>query len=412
MSASAQRLRAWPWHVFGRGPDGYATLAADPALDPKQARRLERYAWGQTGDPAYGASLAADPALWIEPWSEQVVVSRVLRGAPDLAGRETLAFHSLVIPRDEYLTGVRHEFAAWCRDPRTWRRSLAAVGATSELTKAVAQPASVERVARLRRALEEHVGTATSLVVPPGDASLDDLAALLTELPSSQVGSLSLAHRALTDALPCGLVVLDPAHRPEPAEHSRAVLESGTGRSIPRAARAVPASAARSPRVPPRRRPAVPAVSSRTPELTMNRTVATAFAVLAVLILILGLANLQVQWGNAARVVETDTVRDATLADRLTGFEERLDALETAASAESRALEGRLTALEQRLAAVDGALRQVAAAIAALEAQQSADAPSAHPRAAGEDSDEVDDTADVDRQVDAQNRGSGQESSR
>lgn len=212
------------WHSFSRGREGYYTDAKSSELSDHLADALQRYAWGQARSGRYHATLGVDPAFWIESIEGSIAITRILPGEVDPAGRSTFRFFSLVVARAVYRDTILPRLAAILRSQEIWRPS--AQGSIEALVESL--PISAPRTGTSIDRLSALIATdpmAASIVVAPGAVDLDDVCEILRRINDAPGGFLSVAYRSLSDAIGCGLVLLDADSSPEPSKFRRITID-------------------------------------------------------------------------------------------------------------------------------------------------------------------------------------------
>lgn len=203
-------------HVFG-SHQGYRTLGASADLTAEEIAELESFAFGQTDDSAYLASLDREPAYWSRALSSgRRAVTRVLPGPVDDQGRQSLRFVTAIIHAADWLRALAGEDAPLLRVERVWAWTGEARIAREEIT--VSKPPRVRPTAEQRErilsllALIETFSNADNVTIAlaPREMTPDELAMVIALLPHWYRPRFSYAVRSLSEALPVQLNYLAP----------------------------------------------------------------------------------------------------------------------------------------------------------------------------------------------------------
>jgi hypothetical protein len=109
-------------HVFG-SHKGYTTLARSAGISPQDALQLESgvYGFGQTEDPSYAKSLKSCPAYFTRILSNsRRGLTRILEGAPDVAGRATTLMITAIISCTDWDRALQGDVFPLLNDKQLW----------------------------------------------------------------------------------------------------------------------------------------------------------------------------------------------------------------------------------------------------------------------------------------------------
>ena len=195
-------------HIFG-SRKGYQTLAVTAGLDPRSRRRLESFAFGQTGRADYLDSLATRPAFVCRALDYKTfAVTRVLPGGPDDNGRATLLLVSAVLDTHEWICTLGGDPGALLSQDQLWQwagqQTLSTVFSTPHrLTEPALDGSAAKQVATLLSVIERAIASGQRVVVPnaPGEADQVFRATLML-LPDQVKDLVSSAYRALNPEMP------------------------------------------------------------------------------------------------------------------------------------------------------------------------------------------------------------------
>jgi hypothetical protein len=203
-------------HVFG-SHQGYRTLAASSDVTDEEITELESFAFGQTDDGGYLASLAELPAYWSRPLSSgRRAITRVLPGPTDDQGRQSLRFVTAILFANDWLSALNGEDAPLLRVDRIWSwngqpqlpREEVRVSKPSRVRP---NPAQRERVLSLLGLIETHSDSdTTTITVEEGSLGVDELAMVLALLPVWYRPRCTYAVRSLSESLPVQVNYLAP----------------------------------------------------------------------------------------------------------------------------------------------------------------------------------------------------------
>ena len=190
-------------HIFG-SQKGYKTLAQTSSLDPRNLRRLESFAFGQTARADYLESLTANPAYICRALDENTfTLTRVLPGAPDDNGRATLLLVSAILDTHEWICTLggdpvallaRDELWAW-----TGQQTLMPVFLSPpKPMQLTLDGTAAKQVAILLSVIERAIASGKRVVIPHSPAATDEIfRATMMLLPDQVKELVSSAYRAL-----------------------------------------------------------------------------------------------------------------------------------------------------------------------------------------------------------------------
>lgn len=92
---------AYDYHVFAHKDGRYQTVGASASVSAEERRVLEQFAFGQTNDPAYLASLDQTPGVMWRRAGRRYALTRVRNGQPDSSSRATLRFESILFEHEQ-----------------------------------------------------------------------------------------------------------------------------------------------------------------------------------------------------------------------------------------------------------------------------------------------------------------------
>ncbi len=198
-------------HVFG-SRNGYRTLAASDDLTPDEIADLESFAFGQTNDAGYLASLKQTPAYWSRQLSSgRRAITRVLPGPHDDQGRQSLRFITAVLFVEDWLNALSGEDTPLLQNEIVW--SWGGQTRLPQISVEVAKPPRVKPAPEQRARVLSLLGLietisdspSTTVVVEEGDLSLDELRMVLALLPVWYRPQFFYAVRGLSESLPVQL---------------------------------------------------------------------------------------------------------------------------------------------------------------------------------------------------------------
>ena len=127
-----------PWrlnldtHVFG-SQRGYECLAKSPGVAKSEDDALSQFGFGQSSDEGFLDGLARDPtALGRVLPTGRYALTRVLCGKPDVAGRATLEFRTLIFSQEDFLT-ARTALPGLVINLRLWQAGQFGAGTALEI---------------------------------------------------------------------------------------------------------------------------------------------------------------------------------------------------------------------------------------------------------------------------------------
>ncbi len=200
-------------HLFAHAGQ-YRTVKASPGLAPGEVAELEQFRFGQTGDPAYLDSLAREPAIVLRPLSSgRFGLTRVFKGRADAAGRPTLAFMTLVFPRDAWLASLSDNLRALAlKGSDVWGAQSLRIDLPPLPRSVLGDGYDTRTADELSEALVAAAEQGLSLFCYADVIQLPVVSHVVATLPDAALASLSLCYRGLSDSLPVRLACLHRAY--------------------------------------------------------------------------------------------------------------------------------------------------------------------------------------------------------
>jgi len=202
-------------HVFAhRGH--YRTLLSSDSLQVSEIEQLEQYHFGQTNDPTYLESLRQEPGLMLHRLkSSRFALTRVVKGPLDAGGRSTLAFVSLVFPESAWLTSIASNLISIVQLPGTvWDGRTPVVDVQEPQPLPLGEGYSVRLADDLVAQYQAASAWGASLLCFSDTISLRIIAHVAATAATEDLQRFSFAYRALSDAVPVGINVLDRRYTP------------------------------------------------------------------------------------------------------------------------------------------------------------------------------------------------------
>ena len=193
-------------HVFG-SRTGYTTLARSPGISDQEARALETFAFGQTNDPGYLASLANSPAHISRPLgSSRRAITRVLPGKPDDQERSTLLLVSAIIDNASWLGVLNGNVLPLLATSSLWTwdetADLSPVNVPLQSPQPPAlTPATVEAALAVLAELERAAASGGRIILKEQEAGADVVRAVEMLIPDGAKPAFSCAARSLSAKL-------------------------------------------------------------------------------------------------------------------------------------------------------------------------------------------------------------------
>jgi len=203
-------------HVFG-SDQGYRTLGASDDLTSEEVADLESFAFGQTDNLDYLATLKSTPAYWSRQLSSgRRAITRVLAGPADDKGRQSLLFITVVVHTNDWLRSLNgedapllgvHQVWSWKGEQRLPREEIR----VSKPARVRPSPDQQQRILSLLGLIESLSDSEnSSIVLEERDLTTDELAMVCALLPVWYRPRFSYAVRSLSESLPVQLNYLAP----------------------------------------------------------------------------------------------------------------------------------------------------------------------------------------------------------
>jgi hypothetical protein len=175
--------------------DGYTTKACSPGIGDPEKRELEELVHGQPNDPAILTGLQIYPTACTRRLrsSGRFAISRILRGDPDSAGRQTIQVCSLILNEAVFAEVSAGDVWSLLNSGEVWRPDLFASGRPIRLplmppVRRAVTHADVLLLDAWLRARSSRAGLATVESNPGNDRSIASLGQIL--MPRDRIALL------------------------------------------------------------------------------------------------------------------------------------------------------------------------------------------------------------------------------
>ncbi len=209
--------------------DGYTTKAASGGLDPRDRNELEELIHGQPDDPATLSGLASQPTALVRQLrgTGRYAISRILPGANDSAGRQTIAICSLILSAQDYVALASRDLWPLVTAKNLWRMQVFDASQAVQISALAASSRPVTNLAiQLIDAWIRARDTPRGLAVAPAGVDQDRaILALPSLLAEEDRGSFLWGCRLLSAQAPVQVATFVRAE--SPANARRVVVPVG-----------------------------------------------------------------------------------------------------------------------------------------------------------------------------------------